>query len=80
MLTELFDDHSHFTMKKTIQSISIDQMAHLGVDEENRLYWRGVPVKTEQKVGFSMILNSAIVCASLATTIQAVCAVIALQK
>ena len=66
-------------MKKTIRPITTDQMADLGVDDDATLYWKGIPVKTEQRVKLSGMLNLAVILASVAAVVQAVCAVISLK-
>ena len=60
---------------KNIRPITINETADLGIDNEGRLYWKGVPVKTEQTVRLSTWLNTAAIAAGIATVVQAFCSV-----
>ena len=36
-----------------VRSVSTDEMDHLGLDAENRLYWDGKPVVTQSRFGLT---------------------------
>lgn len=59
-------------MKKKLRSISIDEMEHMQLDENNRLYWKGRPVVTEERVTFSFLVSLSIIATGVATSVIAI--------
>jgi hypothetical protein len=59
-------------MKKKLRSISIDEMEQMQLDENNRLYWKGRPVVTEERVTFSILVNLSIIATGVATSVIAI--------
>ena len=66
-------------MRKPIHPITIADTEKLGVDDDGKLYWNDVPVKTENEVRLSVWVNVAILITAAATVIQAICAIKALK-
>lgn len=52
--------------------ITIDQLGRLGVDNNNRLYWEGQPVVTEQALTLRWWVNVSIVAGGIATLVLGV--------
>lgn len=40
-------------MTKEVRTITIDELDHLGLDDEGNLYWKNQPVRIERKFKFS---------------------------
>jgi hypothetical protein len=62
--------------KPKIKPLAIDDFNQLGLDEEGQLYWKNRPIKTEQKLSVSSLLNIAAIATALATVTQGICAII----
>ena len=44
----------------------------LGIDEDGKLYWNGIPVVTEQKIKLALWINLAVIAGGFATVVIAV--------
>ncbi|WP_297812872.1 hypothetical protein [uncultured Methylophaga sp.] len=55
-----------------IKSITIDELDHLGIDEDNNLYWHGKPVHIKQKIELESWLNIAIISGAISTVVIAI--------
>lgn len=62
----------------TVKKITIDGMDNFGVDEENKLYWKGKPVVTKEEITLSKWVNRAIIAGGFSTLALAVIGVIRL--
>ena len=54
------------------QSIPLHQMGNLEIHDDNRLYWDGKPVVTEEKIKLGGWVNFAIIVAAISTSAMAV--------
>jgi len=55
-----------------INPIKIRELEKLGVDENNKLYWDGRPIVTEEKLKFQWWVNVSIVIGSFSTLTYAI--------
>ena len=55
-----------------VRAITIDELDHLAVDENNRLYWDGKPVVTDERLTLAWWVNVAVVIGALSTLALAV--------
>ena len=62
------------------ESINWDQIGDLAVDENNRLYWAGKPIVTEERIVLSRWVNIAIALGALATVTLAIIEVLRYLK
>jgi len=61
-----------------IKPISIAETEHIGVDEEGRLYWKGKPIVTEQRISLQWWVNVGIIVGSLSTLCIAIAEIVRL--
>lgn len=54
-----------------IRPITLNELDHLGLDDEQRLYWKGQPVVTRQQVRLEAWVNVALVVGALSTAVIA---------
>lgn len=59
-------------------TITLEQLDRLGVDESGKLYWDGKPVVTEEKISLQWWLNAAAISGALSGVVLAVVEVIKL--
>lgn len=55
----------------TPKTIGLDQLDRLGVDENNKLYWDGKPLVTEERIVLAGWVNAAIVLGAMSTFVLA---------
>lgn len=55
----------------TPKTIGLDQLDRLGVDENNKLYWDGKPLVTEERIVLARWVNAAIVLGATSTFVLA---------
>ena len=58
-------------MNKNIKTISIDELDKLGIDENNKLYWDGKPLLTEEKIILQKYVNASIIIGAFSTAVIA---------
>jgi hypothetical protein len=63
-----------------IHNITLGDFGHMGVDENNKLYWDGQPVVTEEKITLSKWVNFAIILGAGSTFFYALVTVLAYLK
>ena len=47
------EDNIDKNWPKGVQPITIGQMGFLGVSDDNKIYWNGKPIKTENKISLN---------------------------
>ncbi len=55
-----------------VKTITIGQLDRLGVDGQNRLYWDGKPLVTEERIVLARWVNVSVVVGSASTLLVAV--------
>lgn len=51
----------------TPKMIGLDQLDRLGIDENNKLYWDGKPLVTEERIVLARWVNAAIILGAIST-------------
>jgi hypothetical protein len=54
-----------------LREITLDQFQHMQIDDDGRLYWKGEPVVTQQRVGLEGATLALAAVATLATVVAA---------
>jgi hypothetical protein len=63
-----------------IHPITFGNIEHLGVDENNKLYWDGQPIVTEEKIKLAKWVNISIIIGAISTALYAIVSVLAYLK
>ena len=59
-----------------IKSIADVGFRRMGVDENNKLYWNGQPIVTEEKIKLSSWVNISIIIGAISTALYAIATVL----
>jgi hypothetical protein len=62
------------------RELSLDELHEFEIDRDGRLYWRGKPVVTEQRISLRWIEMLLAIVVAASTVVQAFAAVLALGK
>lgn len=55
-----------------VKTITLDQLDRLGVDAQNKLYWDGKPLVTEERIVLARWVNVAVFAGSVSTLVVAI--------